>query len=102
MEGHTDAAGFSSLDGYSNWELSADRANAARRTMERSGVDAGRVVEVRGYADRHPRVAGDPFNKSNRRISILLPFTTGPTGDAGDSAPATASAPRAAPATGAS
>ncbi len=78
LEGHTDAAGYS-RPGFSNWELSADRANAARRAMEQSSLAASRVVEVRGYADRHLRVADDPLAKSNRRISILLPFTTPPT-----------------------
>lgn len=74
VEGHTDAAGYSRT-GFSNWELSADRANAARRVMEQHGLAASRVVEVRGYADRHLRIPEDPLAKSNRRISVLLPFT---------------------------
>jgi chemotaxis protein MotB len=75
IEGHTDSAQFGS-SGYTNWELSADRANAARRVMERAGIVATRVAEVRGHADRHPRVTDDPLHPANRRISILLPFTT--------------------------
>ena len=76
LEGHTDAAAFTTPNGYTNWELSADRANAARQAMERAGISPRRVAEVRGYADRHPRLKGDPYDKSNRRISILLPFSS--------------------------
>lgn len=75
IEGHTDAAAFGST-GYTNWELSADRANAARRTLERSGIGPERVQEVRGHADRHLRIAEQPLHPANRRISVLLPFTT--------------------------
>lgn len=78
LEGHTDAAGYAGQTGFSNWELSADRANAARRSMERSGLIGSRVAEVRGYADRHLRVPENPLDNSNRRISVLLPFTTAP------------------------
>jgi chemotaxis protein MotB len=84
LEGHTDSAPFG-RPGYSNWELSADRANAARRALEESGVGRDQVVEVRGYADRQLRVAADPLSPENRRISILLPFTTPPI-DASDPA----------------
>lgn len=75
IEGHTDAARFGPDATYTNWELSADRANAARRVLETAGVGSGRLVEVRGYADRQLRVADDPTNPANRRISLLLPFT---------------------------
>ncbi|HET7274969.1 MAG TPA: flagellar motor protein MotB [Longimicrobiaceae bacterium] len=88
LEGHTDAAQFGS-PGYSNWELSADRANAARRSLERSGVPRGRILEIRGHADRYLRVPSDPLDPSNRRISILLPFTSVP----GQGAPTTAGLP---------
>jgi chemotaxis protein MotB len=77
VEGHTDARPFTSRSGYSNWELSADRANAARRVMEPE-VGATRIAEIRGHADRHPRVAENPYDNANRRISILVPFTTPP------------------------
>ncbi len=82
LEGHTDAAKFGA-DGskYGNWELSADRANAARRVLAVSGVSGGRIVEVRGYAETKPRVADDPLAAANRRISILLPFSRVPDGD---------------------
>lgn len=81
VEGHTDAAPFGS-PGYSNWELSADRANAARRVMEGAGLDGHRIVEVRGYADRALRNPADPLDRSNRRTSVLLPFTTLPEAEA--------------------
>jgi len=81
IEGHTDGAKFGSDASYGNWELSADRANAARRVLQASGVSDGRVVEVRGYADTKPRIPADPLAPANRRISILLPFSR-PPGDA--------------------
>jgi chemotaxis protein MotB len=73
LEGHTDAAQYGRR-GYTNWELSADRANAARRAMEGAGLEAGRVIEVRGHADRELRNPGNPLDPANRRVSILLPF----------------------------
>ncbi|MBU6366803.1 MAG: OmpA family protein [Gemmatimonadetes bacterium] len=78
LEGHTDAARYSSDRSYGNWELSADRANAARRILEASGVDPARVRGVRGYADTQLRVASDPLASANRRITILLPFSEDP------------------------
>lgn len=73
IEGHTDAAMFGG-NGYSNWELSVDRANAARRLLESQGLSAGRVREVRGLADRHLRIADDPLDPANRRVTILIPY----------------------------
>ena len=72
LEGHTDSRGYASTDKYSNWELSADRANAARRTMERSGLRADQVTSVRGLADRQLRFPNDPLDARNRRVSILV------------------------------
>jgi chemotaxis protein MotB len=57
---------------YTNWELSADRANAARRLMQQDGVRADQVTQVRGYADQLLRVKADPYDPSNRRVSILV------------------------------
>jgi len=74
IEGHTDAVPLLRPTGYSNWELSADRANAARRVLETQGVSAGRVVSVRGFADRNPKIADFPNDPRNRRISVLIPF----------------------------
>jgi chemotaxis protein MotB len=72
IEGHTDAAKYSEETDYSNWELSADRANAARRLLQQNGVRADQVTQVRGYADQLLRVKSNPFDPSNRRISILV------------------------------
>ncbi|HLY42758.1 MAG TPA: flagellar motor protein MotB [Terracidiphilus sp.] len=72
IEGHTDAAPYSRDATYTNWELSADRANAARRLLQQDGVRSDQVTQVRGYADQLLRVKNDPFDPSNRRISILV------------------------------
>src|SRR5580658_10789056 len=72
IEGHTDATPYSSGTGYSNWELSADRANSARRLMQQDGVRSDQVTQVRGYADQLLRVRNNPYDPSNRRISILV------------------------------
>ncbi len=74
LEGHTDSRPYSRLDGYTNFELSADRANAARRLLMTSGVRPEQILEVRGYADRKLRDRNRPFDDSNRRISILIKF----------------------------
>lgn len=78
LEGHTDAARYGTSAQYGNWELSEERANAARRVLEASGLPAARVAEVRGLADRQPRVPGDPFAAANRRITVFLPYSVGP------------------------
>ena len=72
LEGHTDSRGYASTDKYSNWELSADRANAARRTMERNGLRPDQVTSVRGLADKQLRFPEDPLDARNRRVSILV------------------------------
>jgi chemotaxis protein MotB len=72
IEGHTDATPYSSNSGYSNWDLSADRANAARRLLQQDGVRSNQVTQVRGYADQMLRVKNNPTDPSNRRISILI------------------------------
>ncbi len=82
VEGHTDATRYSTQASYSNWELSADRANAARRVLEESGMQPARIREVRGLADTRPRVPADPFAAQNRRISLMLPFTNAATSTA--------------------
>jgi chemotaxis protein MotB len=71
IEGHTDSQPFGRPD-YSNWELSADRANAARRILEESGLDDTRVSQVRGFADQRLLKKSDPTDPSNRRISIIV------------------------------
>jgi chemotaxis protein MotB len=72
IEGHTDAAPYSADATYTNWELSADRANAARRLLQEDGVRSDQVTQVRGYADQLLRVKSNPYDPSNRRISILV------------------------------
>ena len=74
IEGHTDAKPFSNDDGYSNWELSADRANSARKLMRANGVRPEQVGQVRGFADRQLRHPDDPKGASNRRISVIVQY----------------------------
>jgi chemotaxis protein MotB len=69
--GHTDSYTFPG-SGYSNWELSADRANAARRELEADCVQPGRIRRIVGYADTRPLVPETPYAPANRRISIML------------------------------
>jgi chemotaxis protein MotB len=71
IEGHTDSTPYGRPD-YSNWELSADRANAARRILAESGLDDNRISQVRGFADQRLLLKDDPTNPSNRRISIIV------------------------------
>ncbi len=71
VEGHSDSRRYSTSGNYSNWELSSDRANAARRVMQ-PGLQAGQVSEVRGYADTRLRVPEDPYDSRNRRVSIIV------------------------------
>ncbi len=72
IEGHTDSRAFRSKAIYSNWELSSDRANAARRLLESRGLWEGQAMKVTGFADRKLRNQGNPFDVSNRRVSILI------------------------------
>jgi chemotaxis protein MotB len=72
VEGHTDARQYSDRWNYSNWELSADRANSARRVMENAGLPAGRIDRVVGFADRMLLVPEDPMHPNNRRITLLV------------------------------
>lgn len=74
LEGHTDSQPLGGRGGYSNWELSSDRANAARRVMEGRGLAKGQVYAVRGYADKKPANA-NPLHFSNRRVSILVAYS---------------------------
>ena len=72
LEGHTDSHQYASANGYTNWELSADRANAARRVMQHEGLRPTQVSAVRGHADRQLRVVADPFDPRNRRVSVIV------------------------------
>ena len=72
IEGHTDSVPYAGSGTYSNWELSSDRANAARRLMQNSGIGAGQIAQVRGFADQLPRRPGHPEDPSNRRITVIV------------------------------
>jgi chemotaxis protein MotB len=73
LEGHTDAQPFGTGDrGYSNWELSADRANASRRELMSGGLPEEQVLRVQGLAASHPFDRRDPLAAANRRISIVV------------------------------
>ena len=72
IEGHTDKTPYSERNQYSNWELSADRANSARRYMENDGLRNGQIVEIRGYADNHLKLPDKPYDPRNRRIAIIV------------------------------
>ncbi len=75
VEGHTDSRPFKGIRGYTNFELSAERANSARRALTAGGLDIEQISEIRGYADNKLRDAKDPFNVVNRRISIIVKYT---------------------------
>ncbi|TDK67356.1 flagellar motor protein MotB [Sapientia aquatica] len=73
LSGHTDAAPYSSGDrGYSNWELSSDRANASRRELILGGMDEGKVLRVVGLSSAVLFNKDDPYDPINRRISIIV------------------------------
>jgi chemotaxis protein MotB len=76
IEGHTDSVPYSEGSLYSNWELSTDRANAARRLMQNNGIATGQVSEVRGFADQLPRRPDHPEDPSNRRITLIIAPST--------------------------
>jgi chemotaxis protein MotB len=69
--GHTDSVQYPS-QAYTNWELSAERANAARRVLQSSGLHSGQVERVTGYADSVPLEGHEPQDPQNRRISIVV------------------------------
>jgi chemotaxis protein MotB len=75
IEGHTDAQPFSAGGNYTNWELSEDRANIARRLMQHpGGLRANQVSQVRGFADQRLRTPATPTDPSNRRISLIVQY----------------------------
>ena len=79
VEGHTDARPYpGSLPDYTNFELSADRANSARRALTRGGLPESQIDEVRGYAASRLRDLKDPLGAVNRRISMTVKYTTEP------------------------
>ena len=74
LEGHTDSKPYAEGSNYGNWELSSDRANAARRLMQREGIREDQITQVRGFADQRLRKPKDPLDPSNRRISLIVQF----------------------------
>ncbi|WP_019556711.1 flagellar motor protein MotB [Thiomicrorhabdus arctica] len=72
IAGHTDSSGYHASSEYTNWELSADRANAARRLLLEGGVDTSRIAQAVGMADTIPFDKENPYNPRNRRISIIV------------------------------
>ncbi len=77
VSGFTDSRRYFRADGYSNWELSTDRANTARRILMINGVSDTQITEVRGFADRELHDPKDPFSPSNRRVTITMLFAAG-------------------------
>ncbi len=74
MEGHTDSKQYAEGSSYGNWELSTDRANAARRLMQLHGIGADKVTQVRGFADQRLRKPDSPMDPANRRISLIVQY----------------------------
>jgi chemotaxis protein MotB len=74
LEGHTDSRPYVGPPSYTNWELSTDRANAARRILDGAGLRPAQVATVVGYADRRLANRSDPLDSANRRISIIVRF----------------------------
>ncbi len=104
MEGHTDSKPFNGRDNYSNWELSTDRANSARRWMQAHGMRDDQVTQVRGFADQSLRKPEDPNDPSNRRVTLIIQYQKATAADMKPPSPADAktadpkSPPGAAPA----
>jgi chemotaxis protein MotB len=74
IEGHTDSRPFAGDGSYTNWELSAGRANSARKLMEAHGLRPEQIGHVRGFADRLLRHPEDPTHASNRRVSVIVQY----------------------------
>jgi chemotaxis protein MotB len=102
VEGHTDSKPYSGKSNYTNWELSVDRANAARRLMQQNGIRADQIMQVRGFADQNLRKKDAPLDASNRRVSLIVQYLskTAPDepasgGNKEEAKPAAAGAPKA-------
>jgi chemotaxis protein MotB len=99
IEGHTDSKPFAPKWDYSNWELSIDRANAARRLMQTKGVRPDQIAQIRGFADQKLRKPDQPRDDSNRRVSVIVQYLDKPS--KGEEAPAVPGEGVPAPAPGA-
>ncbi|MGA8408211.1 MAG: flagellar motor protein MotB [Candidatus Acidiferrales bacterium] len=94
IEGHTDAKPYAKNSTYGNWELSADRANSARRLMQASGLGENQVTQVRGFGDEMPLLPDAPLDPANRRVSLIVQYLAKP--DADTAKPGEPAAPGAA------
>jgi chemotaxis protein MotB len=74
FEGHTDSKRYAQGSNYGNGELSADRANAARRLMVQQGIQVDQVTQVRGFAHQKLRKKDAPLDPANRRISLIVQY----------------------------
>jgi chemotaxis protein MotB len=74
IEGHTDSTPYAPSAVYGNWELSSDRANAARHVMQANGIRPDQVTQVRGFADQRLRKPDAPLDPANRRISLIVQY----------------------------
>jgi chemotaxis protein MotB len=72
ISGHTDSTPYANANGYDNWDLSTDRANASRRALIEAGLNPERIVNLAGKAETEPFIKDDPTSPQNRRISIVL------------------------------
>lgn len=72
--GHTDSLPYANNNNYTNWELSTERANSARRILEDAGINSNKIVSVQGRADKDLKVKDDPFSPKNRRITLRMNF----------------------------
>lgn len=81
IEGHTDSQPYAPSATYGNWELSADRANTARRVMQASGIRTDQITQVRGFADQHLRKPEARLDPANRRISLIVQYIVKNSGD---------------------
>ncbi|HOX00626.1 MAG TPA: OmpA family protein [Deltaproteobacteria bacterium] len=75
IEGHTDASKYAQR-GQTNWELSTSRASSARVELEKNGIRPDQIDMVAGYADTRPLDRSNPYSSKNRRISIVIDYTT--------------------------
>src|SRR4030042_2251296 len=75
IEGHTDALNYAS-NRYTNWELSTERASAARKELESEGLNPNRLTRVAGFAANAPLIKSNPSDPRNRRISVVLLFNS--------------------------
>jgi chemotaxis protein MotB len=92
IEGHTDSRPFGHGTGYTNWELSANRANQCRVLMQANGVRPDQVSQIRGFADQSLRDPSHPEDARNRRISVIVRYADRP-GIERPKAPEVAAAP---------